>query len=340
MIEPVHHAVGVSLPPSGADTPDMTARGSLTLVLALVTVSWSGVAATRPAGEPAFRLPATIRVRTIDRGRAAIVQVPLEDYVRAAVLSEFAPPSGDPRTIERMLEVQSLVSRTYAVAHLGRHASEGFDVCSTTHCQLYDPGRLRTSRWAAAAAEAVERSRGQVIWYEDRPALAVYHADCGGRTSSAAAIWTGPPLPYLTSIKDNGPARKAHTEWTYSAPVGDIERALAADPRTAVARFRDLHVERRDHGRAIDVTVRGETRRSVSAEVLREVLGRAFGPRAIRSTWFDVRTRRGTVTFHGRGYGHGVGLCQAGALARIEHGTKPTDVIQKYFPGTGIRTFR
>ena len=150
----------------------------------------------------------------------------------------------------------------------------------------------------------------------------------------------GPGLVITDIIKDNGPARKAHTEWTYSAPVADVERALAADHRTAVARFRDLHVERRDHGRAIEVTVRGETRRSVSAEVLREVLGRAFGPRAIRSAWFDVRTRRGTVTFKGRGYGHGVGLCQAGALARIEHGTRPTDVIQKYFPGTGIRTFR
>ena len=63
----------------------------------------------------------------------------LEDYVRAAILSEFAPPAGDPGDIERMLEVQAIIARTYAASHLGRHQREGFDLCATTHCQLYQP---------------------------------------------------------------------------------------------------------------------------------------------------------------------------------------------------------
>ena len=117
--------------------------------------------------------------------------VPLEDYVEATILSEFAPANGDPATVERMLEVQALLGRTYAVGHLGRHAREGYDVCDRTHCQLYQPGRLTTSRWAPQGADAVRRTASQVLWFDGAPALAVYHADCGGRTSAAAEVWGG-----------------------------------------------------------------------------------------------------------------------------------------------------
>ncbi len=84
--------------------------------------------------------------------------MPLEDYVEATILSEFAPAGGDPAVVERMFEVQAVIGRTYAIGHLGRHAHEGFDLCDRTHCQLYEPARLKTSRWAPQAAEAVRRT--------------------------------------------------------------------------------------------------------------------------------------------------------------------------------------
>ncbi len=65
----------------------------------------------------------------------------------------------------------------------------------------------------------------------------------------------------------------------------------------------------------------------------RQVLTRAFGPRAIRSTRFDVRRTGAMFTFSGRGFGHGVGLCQAGALARLRAGATPADVLRYYYPG-------
>src|SRR5262245_61621544 len=105
-----------------------------------------------------FEIPRQIKVRFAERGVIVTRQVTLEDYVRATTLSEFAPATGDPATVEQMLEVQAIISRTYAVSHLGRHASEGFDLCATTHCQLFEPDRLRTSRWAEAALDASERT--------------------------------------------------------------------------------------------------------------------------------------------------------------------------------------
>ena len=112
-----------------------------------------------PAGGAA--LPRAVRVQFTEEGVTVVREVPLEEYVQATALSEVAPAAGDVETVERMLEVQTIIGRTYAVSHLGRHAREGFDLCSTTHCQLFDPRRLRTSRWAAASSEAVARTAGR-----------------------------------------------------------------------------------------------------------------------------------------------------------------------------------
>ncbi len=146
--------------------------------------------------------------------RHAIQRVALEEYVQATILSEFAPASGDTAVVERMFEVQAVISRTYALAHLARHAQDGFDLCSTTHCQLFQPGRLRTSRWAAAAAEAVARTAGQVLWFDGAPADALFHADCGGHTSRRPPMSGAvPSQSYLVSLPDDGPATNAHATW-------------------------------------------------------------------------------------------------------------------------------
>jgi peptidoglycan hydrolase-like amidase len=114
----------------------------------------------------ATRTPAYVRVGTKEGNRLTIRKVPLEEYIRATILSEFAPAaSSDAASTEQMFEVQAVVARTYALAHLGRHAAEGFDLCSSTHCQLYEPSRLTTSRWAALSAEAVKHTAGRVLWF-------------------------------------------------------------------------------------------------------------------------------------------------------------------------------
>jgi stage II sporulation protein D len=279
-------------------------------------------------------------VGVTEGGRLTVRTVRLERYVEAAILSEFAPASGDADTVERMLEVQAVITRTYAVGHLGRHARDGYDVCDRTHCQLYQPGRLTTSRWAPQAAEAVHRTESEVLWFDGAPALAVYHADCGGRTSAAADVWGGTLRPYLVSRTDDGPAAAAHASWRYEASRAAVQGALNGDPRTRVGKtFDRIEVLERDAaGRAERIALHGTEERLVRAETLREVLSVTFGARSIRSTWFEVTRERGDVVFEGRGFGHGVGLCQAGALARIRAGAKMPGVLERYFPGTKLIT--
>jgi stage II sporulation protein D (peptidoglycan lytic transglycosylase) len=289
------------------------------------------------APEPTF-----IRVGVKEGNRITIRKVPLETYVQATILSEFAPPSGEPEVIERMLEVQAVIGRTYAIAHLNRHGSDGFDVCATTHCQLFDPSRLTTSRWAPQAAEAVKRTTATVLWYGGAPANALFHADCGGRTSRADDVWTGEGRPYLVSLADDGPATGSHATWRYDTNEAALLAALNKDSRTSVgASLKGIQVLERDEaGRAERIAIHGAVERIVRGEELRDVLSQTFGARAIKSTWFEVQRSGRSFSFEGRGFGHGVGLCQAGALARIRAGVKLAAVLQQYFPGTKLITLR
>lgn len=294
----------------------------------------------RPAGVPDLRVttPVRLRVRVVENGGTAVRHVTMEEYVRGSILAEFAPAGGDPATVERMLEVQAVLSRTFAMSHVGRHARDGYDLCATTHCQLFDPARMRTSRWSGLAARAAAHTAGMVLWFDDGAATALFHADCGGHTTDPVAVWGGTALSYLRGRADGGPARSAHATWQYEQEVDAVRLALNADRRTVVGpRFDRIAVLERDRsGRAVRIRLDGTERREVRGEVLREVLTRRFGARTIRSTAFSVRKAGRTLVFDGRGFGHGVGLCQAGALARLGAGSSPAAVLLHYFPGTRL----
>jgi stage II sporulation protein D (peptidoglycan lytic transglycosylase) len=283
--------------------------------------------------------PKTLRVQVREGAALVVREVALEDYVATAALSEIHPDINDEGVAERMFEVQAVIARTYAVSNRGRHAKDGFDVCATTHCQLYEPARLRTSRWAAVSRAAVQRTAATILWFAEAPARAVFHADCGGRTSSAAAVWGGVAPAYLSGATDNGPAGRAHADWTFETRTATLRTALNADARTAVgARLDRIEVAGRDRaGRAETILLRGTRTFVVRGEVFREVLTRALGVKTLRSTLFSVKKSRDGFVFAGKGFGHGVGLCQAGALARLKAGDTPADVLEHYFPGTSLK---
>jgi stage II sporulation protein D len=294
------------------------------------------VALPRPAMKPR---PVVLRVQVREGKDLVVRDVPLDEYAAAAALSEVHPDGNDADAAQRVFEVQAIVARTYAMANRGRHAKDGFDLCSTTHCQLFEPSRLTTSRWAAAARDAVARTSGQLLWFADAPARVVFHADCGGHTSNASAVWGGACPAYLAGAEDKGPAESAHTDWTFDATPAALRRALNADPRTAIGATLDrVDVAGRDGaGRAELITLRGSRALVVRGEVFRDVVTRALGVKSIRSTLFTVKKTREGFSFSGKGYGHGVGLCQAGAIARLKAGASVGDVLAHYFPGTTIR---
>jgi stage II sporulation protein D len=279
---------------------------------------------------------AKIKVRVDERGAGLRVRtLALEDYVAGCVDAELGRLDIDVASAARVRRVQAVLCRTFAVANLGRHGSEGFDLCSTTHCQLYRhlPAESLAARLAQQAAAD---TAALVIAFNGKPIQALYHANCGGRTSPADAVWGGRPEPYLTSVTDAACATSA--KWRSAIDRERLRQALHADPRTDPgSRLDALTVAARDNaGRAISITVAGAESRTARGETFRTVVTQALGAHVLRSTWFSVRRDGTEFVFEGRGSGHGAGLCQAGALAQAKSGRSDAAILAFYFPGTQL----
>lgn len=267
-----------------------------------------------------------------------MVSVPFEEYVLASVLSEVTPLNETPETVARIFEVQAVIARTYAAAHLGRHAAEGFDLCDSTHCQLYDPARVQSSRFAADARAAIERTAGVMLVFDHRPAETLFHADCGGFTAAADAVWGGPAVPYLIAAPDDAPSL-VHRAWRVTMTAVRLRAALNANPRSRVGnRFDGFRVTARDPGGRIETVVAsGELSPTLRGEELRSILNQTLGQPGVQSTRFAVSRDASSFVFDGSGFGHGVGLCQRGAAARARDGESLQDILSHYFPGTELR---
>ena len=305
------------------------------LVLGVLLTGLAACTVPVPRTPPpsAFDIPDRIRVRLDGR----VVTVPLEEYVLGSILAEVSPVDETPRTAERIFEVQSVIARTYAIAHLGRHRQQGFDLCDSTHCQLYDPARIKTSRFAAVAREAVRETANEVLMYRSRPAEALFHADCGGSTTSADAVWGGPAVPYLKTASDAQPLL-SHRTWRFAVPFAKLRDALNRDRRSRVGKRLDgIDVVKRDaSGRLATVALRGDQRVVLRGDDLRAIMNTTFGDHAVQSTKVTITRTRDSFVFSGTGFGHGVGLCQVGAAARARRGESVDDIVSAYFDGTNV----
>ncbi|WP_196593766.1 SpoIID/LytB domain-containing protein [Pectinatus sottacetonis] len=133
-----------------------------------------------------------ILIKRAVKGMTVINYLPLEQYLYSVVPQEM--PSSWPMAA---LKAQAVAARTYALYSMHRHENEGFDVCAMIHCQIYGGSGVENE----IAKQAVDETRGKVIFYEHKPIFAAFHASSGGKTESSRDIW-GTPVPYLKSVTD------------------------------------------------------------------------------------------------------------------------------------------
>ncbi len=280
----------------------------------------------------------TIQVEVEEGTNTRIRRIPLEEYVAGSIPAEVSLNRFDPAVAARVAQVQAIVARTYAVANLGRHAHEGFDLCAKTHCQLFRPSQKWAPEVARIARAAAEATRGLVIMYGDQPINALFHSDCGGHTSAAGVVWGGPTPPYLRPVADPFSLRDPPAPWRFSIGVERLRDALNQNARTRVGgRLDRITIVERDVAmRVARVVLDGRRAPTVRGEELRAVVTARFGAHSIRSTRFTVRRDGSQFVFEGTGFGHGVGLCQSGAIARARAGHSPRAIIQHYYRGTHL----
>jgi stage II sporulation protein D len=280
------------------------------------------------------RPPAASMLRVQVGPRVEVVA--LEEYVAGCVAAELGSIDLTPPGASRARDVQAILCRSYAVTSVGRHGGEGFDLCSTTHCQLFRPvpatviGRL--------CREAAARTAGQVLLADGRLVQPPYHADCGGHTTTPGEVWGGDSPAFFVSAPDDACPRRP--PWRLDVTLAQLSDILRATPAIVVdGPLREVAVERRDaSGRASWVRLTGLRPIVVRGTDFRAAVVRGLGPTSLPSTLFDVVQREGVVRFEGHGNGHGVGLCEAGMIARAGRGDTPTDILAHYFPGTTIGT--
>ena len=298
----------------------------VTLIIAGKKVNLDGVWLTGTVtltahGESvALQHPITIS----ERAGALVIAVtlPVESYVERVVASESGPADSS-----QSLQALAIVVRTFALHEPHGHAE--YDLCDSTHCQLLHWGGNPVRQPAAHAATLA--TSGETLWFHGQRALAYFNKDCGGRTAAPAEIWPrAHATAYLQSLPDRYCAGKGGSNWSSDLTRAELSAALASGG-VAAPGWQRLSVERRgESGRAVMLRLDST---QISAESFRLAVGQALGWNRIPSTWFEVSQQGDRFLFHGRGWGHGVGLCQKGAAAMAADGQSEEQILRQYFPG-------
>lgn len=370
----------------------VSSRRSISFLLAPSGVLWkekniaAPVVTVRPKGEVVYFGKRPYRGHLeICKGKEnleVINVLSLEDYLKGTAKLE-----ANPSWPEEALKAWIVVARTYALKNLGRHRGEGFDFCSTVHCQRYGGVFAEDSR----TNSLVEETRGIILTYQGKPASVVFHSESGGYTDSAKNVW-GKDVPYLVEVPSPWEDGAPHASWRVTLSSREIAEALRKRGYIESEVFALRCEKSEKSGRVTRVFVSTDLGTVVlTGNEFREAIGFDRLP----STFFDieggsqesipkkeeengvidyrewmerdwnlddiitflklrekereaknVRQRTSRVlperpapessrvfVFVGRGWGHGVGLSQWGAVGMARNGATFSEILEHYFPG-------
>ena len=300
-----------------------------------------------PAGSTALELnlPGSIKravrgdlqVDTGSGGRGPL-RIVLTTDREAAVASVVAAESGQQET--EALKSLALVVRTFMLSHQGRHASEGFDFCDTTHCQFYR-GEQDVSEAASwlAVERAVAATRGEFLAFEGRTVEGYYTAACGGMTVTPSMLWGGTTNYPYRRISCRWCRGSRFDKWERSAAAAQVVHALSDSIGKKLLPSVELAMQRdRSSGfvRSVIITD-GTTHTTLTADAFRRAIGLKMGWNTVLSPTFTIERRGDRFIFRGRGFGSQIGLCEAGAVAQAAAGRTYREILRFYYPGAEIR---
>ena len=302
-------------------------------------VAWNG---KRYRGE--------VRLIATDSGLLVVNVLGMEDYLRGVVPREIGNrPAGE----RAAAEAQAVAARSYAHIRRTGSTARAFDLLSTVADQVYGGADVERPVTDAAVASTA----GLVLMYGGRVVNAPYHSTCGGSTAAVTeSWWRSRDEPYLQRTSDRipgsdgywcdaAPRQRWTTQFTEAQLQASIDRYLrsyAAVPSGGAGVVRAVRVDSRTPSGRVGVlsvvTDRGTYH--VRGDDARRVL-RGAGGEILNSTYFSVENmvvgrdgRLSHLTLKGSGYGHGIGMCQWGAIGRARAGQDFRAILRAYYPGT------
>lgn len=277
----------------------------------------------------------------------AVNCIGMEDYLMSVISSEMKSSA----SIE-LLKAHAVISRSWLKARLKDHKAghEHFDVCADDHCQRYQG---LTMAVGDDVCRAIDRTWGQVLEYGGDICDTRYSKCCGGRTELFSTCWEDVDLPYLQSVEDpfcdceNSSILSQvlndydlHTadfhDWTVQYTTDELSELVRTRTGIDFGTIVALEaVERGPSGRIKYLRITGTLREEVIGKEL--AIRKALSSSHLKSSAFEIEKSPDGFVLKGRGWGHGVGLCQIGAAAMAARGYDYRQILSHYYVGAEIK---
>jgi stage II sporulation protein D len=250
--------------------------------------------------------------------------VNIEEYLASVVPSEM-PSSWNMEA----LKAQAIAARTYTYYHLTQKndTKNIYDLDSTTNFQVYK-GIIAEKD---SSTKAVRDTAGLIMTYNYTPILAYFHSTSGGKTADDKYVWQGEDLPYLSSVQCTYSKESPHYEWTTEISLQEIENTLMKKYQR-LGKIRSISFKKFDD-RVVEVAIIHSNGNLVlTGNQFRHLLD----PSKLKSTFFTAKLNKKSFHIYGKGWGHGVGMCQWGAKGRGEKGFNYEQILTYYYQGVKL----
>jgi len=250
----------------------------------------------------------------VDSALRIINEVEMDNYIAGVTEAEAGP-----RSTYEFYKVQTILVRTFALAHINKHINEGFSLCDLVHCQAYYGRPVNPSIYKAVSATS-----GKVVVDENLNLInAAFHSNSGGQTANSEDVW-GSRTSYLKSIVDTFSNRMPNSKW---------ERRMLADDWLQYLKLKHNYPVDDDSGRKVALSFRQDQRKVfLEYSNARVPLKNVRQDLQLKSTYFSIsRLGADSILISGRGYGHGLGMCQEGAMCMAKRGYSYMEILNFYY---------
>lgn len=282
-------------------------------LLALTTSGMMKVKSLSPESKPK-QYEGDIEVTARNKSLRLINKINIEKYIAGVVETEAGR-----RSTKEYYKLQSILCRTYALANLRKHEADSFNLCDLVHCQAYK-GRPDTK----LIVEATDATKGLVVVDEDLNLItAVFHSNSGGQTINSEDIWSL-SASYLRAKVDTFSLKMPNAKWEKRIPKKDWMNYLQTKYNFPVNDSILLN-------RAFNFSQANRTQTAINIDEYKIPLKSIRTDFSLKSTYFDILPDGEFLIFKGKGYGHGVGLSQEGAMRMALLGYSFKDIINFYY---------
>lgn len=255
-------------------------------------------------------------VKTTKNTLLLINDVNFEKYIAGVVESE-----GGAKANIAYYKAQAILCRTYAAKFYTRHLNNGYNICDAVHCQAY-VGRCRYSK---AILEATKATKGLVLVDENQNLIeATFYANSGGETCNSEDVWNK-PISYLRGKEDPFSVGQPGYEWTKTIPRKEWEKYLQKNG-FPIADSADLSFDQFNRKKYLQTDC-------TDSLVLLTTIRKDW---KLRSTFFCIDSRENEIVIYGKGFGHGVGMSQEGAMEMARQGYSYKDILQFYYTNISL----